>query len=346
MNKVDFIPFLSKAEKSLSRYKGEDDKINYESTKLRLKSLLFGYGGRIGLVKGAVTYSLLVIFGFIYLYPIFYMMATSFKSLNDLIDTTVKWIPKELTFGNYAQAFLTLRVKAVLLKSILLALLPSIGQIISCSLAGYALQRFKFPCKKLVFSILILTFILPQQVLLTSTYRMFLKYKLIGSMNAFIIPAVFGQGFRSAIIILIFYQFFKTIPKVLDEAAQLDGAGHFKIFFKIGIPTAAPAYIVSFLLSVVWYWNETYLTSIYMGNAIASSKTTSTLLLEFKNFAYNFDMRYGQSGTTLMAGNYSALNEGIKAAGVLITIVPILILYFIMQKYFVEGVEKTGITGE
>ncbi|MDF2543942.1 MAG: transporter permease [Herbinix sp.] len=327
------------------RFRNKDGKISQDEIKLRLRSFLFGYGGKMGFVKSALTYGLLCIFGFVYLYPILYMLATSFKSLNDLLDTTVNWIPKEFTVSNYTQAFKSLHVSSVIKDSILLALIPSIGQIITCSLTGYALQRFRFPGKKLVFTILIITFILPTQVLMPSTYQILLQYKLIGSMLAFIIPAFLGQGLKSAILVLIFYQFFKTIPRVLDEAAQLDGAGHFRIFYKIGIRAAAPAYIVAFLLSIVWYWNETYLTSIYMGNAAKSAKSITTLLLELRNFAYNFDQLYGQS-TSMAAGSYSSVNESIKAAAVLITIIPILILYFVMQKYFVEGVEKTGITGE
>lgn len=327
------------------KFRNRDGKISSAEISLRLRSFLFGYGGRMGFVKSALTYGLLCIFGFVYLYPILYMLATSFKSLNDLIDTTVNWIPKEFTVSNYVQAFESLHVLDVLKDSILLALIPSVGQVITCSLTGYALQRFRFPGKKLVFVILIITFILPQQVLMPSMYQILLQYKFIGTMSAFIIPAFLGQGFKSAILVLIFYQFFKTIPKVLDEAAQLDGAGHFRIFYKIGIRAAAPAYIVAFLLSIVWYWNETYLTSIYMGNAVKSSRTITTLLLQLQNFAYNFDQLYGQTNS-MAVGAYSVANEAIKAAAVLITTVPILLLYFIMQKYFVEGVEKTGITGE
>lgn len=327
------------------KFRNRDGKISSAEITLRLRSFLFGYGGRMGFVKSALTYGLLCIFGFVYLYPILYMLATSFKSLNDLIDTTVNWIPKEFTLSNYVQAFESLHVFDVLKDSILLALIPSVGQVITCSLTGYALQRFRFPGKKLVFVILIITFILPQQVLMPSMYQILLQYKFIGTMSAFIIPAFLGQGFKSAILVLIFYQFFKTIPKVLDEAAQLDGAGHFRIFYKIGIRAAAPAYIVAFLLSIVWYWNETYLTSIYMGNAVKSSRTITTLLLQLQNFAYNFDQLYGQTNS-MAVGAYSVANEAIKAAAVLITTVPILLLYFIMQKYFVEGVEKTGITGE
>lgn len=329
----------------LKKFRNKDGKISYDGIRLRIRSFLYGYGGRMGFVKSLLTYGLLCIFSFVYLYPILYMLATSFKSLNDLVDTTVNWIPKEFSLSNYKQAFNSLHVFDVLKDSMLLAIIPSIGQIIACSLTGYALQRFRFPGKKIVFVILIITFILPQQVLMPSTYQLLLKYGYIGSMAAFIVPAFLGQGLKSAILVLIFYQFFKTIPKVLDEAAQLDGAGYFRIFFKIGIRAAAPAYIVAFLLSMVWYWNETYLTSIYMGNATKSAKTITTLLLELRNFAFNFDQLYGKTNS-MVAGSYSVVNEGIKAAAVLITIIPILILYFIMQKYFVQGVEKTGITGE
>jgi len=318
-----------------------------DNARLRIRSFLFGYGPRMGFIKSAIVYSLLIIFGFIFLFPIIYMLTTSFKSLNDIIDASVRWLPREFTFTNYVQAFNSLNISDVILDSFLLALVPSIGQIVSCSLVGYALQRFNFPLKRLVFVILFVTFILPQQVLLPSTFQLLHQFNMIGSMRAFIIPAFLGQGFRSAILVLIFYQFFKTIPRVLDEAAQIDGAGYYRIFWKIGIRAAAPAFIVAFLLSTVWYWNETYLTNIYMGNAAAiAGDSLSTLLLELQNFAFNFSQMYGQGGASLATGVYSTAHEGIRAAAVIIAILPILIIYFIMQRYFVEGVEKTGITGE
>jgi len=318
-----------------------------DNAKLRIRSFLFGYGPRMGFIKTSIVYALLIVFSFIFLFPIIYMLTTSFKSLNDLIDASVRWIPREFTLRNYVQAYQSLNVSDVIVNSFLLALVPSIGQVVACSLVGYALQRFHFPFKRLVFVVLFITFILPQQVLLPSTFQLLSRFNMIGSINAFVVPAFLGQGFRSAILILIFYQFFKTIPRVLDEAAQIDGAGYYRIFLKIGVRAAAPAFIVAFLLSFVWYWNETYLTNIYMGNAAAiAGDSISTLLLELQDFAFNFGQVFGQTGGSLVPGSYGAAHEGIRAAAVIIVIIPALVIYFIMQRYFVEGVEKTGITGE
>ena len=156
--------------------------------------------------------------------------------------------------------------------------------------------------------------------------------------SAFVLPALFGQGIRSAIFIMIFYQFFNMIPKALDEAAEIDGASPFKIFYRIALPLALPAIIVAFLFSFVWYWNETYLTSLYMSSA-------RTLPIQLSRFAASFREMFPESFQP-DAGFVDTLNEAIYMAGTLISILPLLIFYFILQRWFVEGVDRSGITGE
>ena len=142
------------------------------------------------------------------------------------------------------------------------------------------------------------------------------------------------------VYILIFYQFFRQVPKVLIEAAQIDGAGYLKSFLKISLPSAAPALITVSLFSFVWYWNESYLTEMYVHGVMKESGWT-TLVIQLDKFAANYSEYAQTSGS--MATN---LNESISMAGTMLSILPLLLMYFILQRYFVESIDRTGITGE
>lgn len=279
---------------------------------------------------------LLLIIGFAYLYPLAFMISTSFMDVDDLVNPTVQWIPSKLYLDNFKIASKVLDVKNSLLNSIIMAGVPAILQTISSALIGYGFARYEFPLKKLWFALLLFTFLLPVQVTLIPKYIMFSSYGMINTPFPSFLPALFGQGIRSAIFILIFYQFFSSYPKSIDEAAQIDGAGHFTIFMKIAIPMSIPAIVVSLLFSFVWYWNETYLSGLFFGNAI------QTLPMKLQSFVDAYSRMYPVSDASLA----NRLNEGIRMAATLITIIPLLILYALLQKQFVESIDRTGITGE
>jgi len=166
-----------------------------------------------------------------------------------------------------------------------------------------------------------------------------LTYKdlgLLGNIFALILPAMFGQGYRSAIFILIFYQTFQSLPKVLEEAARLDGASDLKIFLQIALPSAVPAFIISIIFSTVWYWNETYITVIFLEGGI------QTLPMQLTKFTQAYENLYPPG----MVNIFDRLNEAVKLAGTFLNVLPLLVMYFIMQRWFVESVERTGVTGE
>ncbi|HOO75365.1 MAG TPA: carbohydrate ABC transporter permease [Tepiditoga sp.] len=283
-----------------------------------------------------MIYFLLIIIGFVFIYPIIYMVSYSFMDSSDLVNPFVKWIPSGFFTDNYKKAVEVLDYFPTLIKSVYVNIIPSFLQAVFCSLTGYGLARFDFKGKKLILGLIIATFVIPAQVTMIPQFLMYKDLNLIGSIYSYIIPAVFSQGLKSSIFILIFFQFFKMLPKSLEEAAKLDGAGFLTIFFKIAVPSAIPAYIVSFIFSFVWYWNETTLSALYFGNKI------KTLTLGLQNFAATYQNIYpvtsGQTGKTI--------NEAINMSGTLLTILPLLVFYFIFQKWFVESVDRTGITGE
>jgi len=278
---------------------------------------------------------LLIVFGFMYIYPLLYMVSYSFMSQQDVIDPLVKYIPTKAVITNYIDALSTLNFWPNLGRSFLVAILPSILQCGASSLIAYALSRFKFKGKNILLAFVLLTFVVPQQVTMIPQVVLLSKLKLIYSIFSYIILALFGQGIRSAIFILLFYSFFNQLPKSIEESAKIDGANAFSIFFLIAVPSALPAYILTFLLSFVWYYNETVLATLYLG----SDMTTLTLQLEVFKSAYEAMVNQtGESG--------KSINEAIYMAGTLLTILPLLLIYFVTQRFFVEGIDQAGITGE
>lgn len=312
----------------------------------KVRKFFMGSKDKEGFLKQFVIYALLICIGFIYIYPLLYMISSSFMSLDDLLDSSIKWIPSALTLDNYLQAGKSMDFWSSLLQSIIVAGVPTICNLVSCSLVGYGLARFEFPGKKIAFALIVFSFILPSQITMISTYRLYTELDILNSLWAFIVPSILGMGINAPIFILIFYQFFRQVPKVLIEAAQIDGAGYLKSFLKISLPSAAPAIITVALFSFVWYWNESYLTQMYVTGAISGANIGSdfnwtTLVVQLDKFASNYNEYATTSGSQA-----TSLNESINMAGTMLSILPLLLMYFVLQRYFVESIDRTGITGE
>ena len=285
------------------------------------------------IISLTVIYIVLAGIGFVYLYPILYMVVNSFFSRADLLDPAVIWIPTELSFENFVAAFKTLDFINSFLNSLLLSTVPALLQTAVTAVVGFGLARFKFPLKKLLFVLIIITFLLPTQIMMVPRYVLFDRFNITETVWAQFLPALFGQGIKSAIFILVFFQYFSTYPKALDEAAELDGAGKVKTFLLVAVPMATGAIVLSLLFSFVWYWNETYQSNLLFGSAI------QTLPLKLHSFTAQYQAIYGESSG-------SAINESISLSGTLLSILPIVILYICLQKQFVESIERSGITGE
>ena len=281
-------------------------------------------------------YFVLIGISLVFLYPILYMLVNSLKSQADLINPTIEWLPSKLYPGNYEKAFLVLDFWNNLGTTLYVVIIPSVLQTICCALAGYAFARHKFPLKNLWLILVLSTFIIPSQVTLIPKYIMFNQYGLIGNPLVVFLPATLGQGIRSAVFILVFMQFFSSYPKSFDEAARLDGAGRIAVFIKIAMPMVVPAVVVSILFSFVWYWNETYEKSLFIGQ---SFRTLPLMLQSFVN-------EYSRYFNTAGKNEINKLNESIRMAATILSIAPPMLLYLGLQKYFIEGIETSGITGE
>jgi len=307
----------------------------YRQFGLKMKRLLIGMKFTDGLLYHILVYALLFALGYIYLYPMLYMVTGSFMTMEDIIDVAVKWIPSTFNIENYRIVIEEINYFDSLLDAIYLAGVPAIAATVSSALIGYGFARFEFPFKRILFVLMIMTFIVPPQITMLPMFRMYSNYDLLGSIRAFLYPAILGQGLNGAIFILIFYQFFRMVPKALIESAELDGATPLQIFRKIILPLAIPSIIIVFLFSFVWYYNETYLSGLYLRGS-----DMLTLPLRVEQYITNFTSIYPEGSRA------RELMQAVKLAGNVLTLLPLLVLYFFTQRYFVESIDKTGITGE
>ena len=319
------------------------NRLSYKGAwKDRLRKFVFGSKEKEGAGKQVVVYILLISIGFVYLYPLLYMISKSFMTVSDLLDSSVQWLPTTAYIDNYKNAARAMNFWKTFRDSVIIAGIPTLINVVVCATVGYGFARYNFPGKNILMGLLIFSFIIPPQITMMPTYVFYTDLGIIDSLKAFIIPSILGQGLKAQIFILIFWQFFRQVPQALIEAAKIDGAGHFKSFARISIPSAAPAILVVFLFSIVWYWNESYLTQLYVVGATGGSESTlSTLVVSLKTFEATYSTAASQSG-----GQMISINENIKMAGTMLSILPLLIMYFILQRQFVESVDRTGITGD
>ena len=313
--------------------------IKSKLTKEKIHRFIFGTKEKQGAGKLVVVYGLLICIGFVYLYPVLYMFSTSFMNRDDLLDTSVKWLPSTFYLQNFIDASKSMDFWVSFGKGVVIAGLPTLCNVLICMVIGYGFARYEFTGKKIMMGILIFSYILPSQVTMIPTYVLYNNMGILGTLWAFVLPAILGNGLNAPIFILIFYQFFKQVPKVLMEAAAIDGAGHFKAFYKIAIPSAIPAIITVVLFSFVWYWNESYLTEMYV-RGLSTKSIWTNLVIQLKNFDTSFETRATVGDTA------TSLNESVRMAATTLSILPLLIMYFILQKQFVESIDRAGITGE
>lgn len=290
------------------------------------------------ILKKVIMYALLISIGFIFLYPFLYMFINSFMSPEDLMDPAVSWVPTKFYFENYVKAFETLDFGRSFWNSLYISLIAAILQTAVAAVTGYGLARFNVRLKGIILVMILATFVLPVETLLIPRYVMFNSYKLLNSPLPLWISAVTGQGLKSSVFILVFQQMFNGYPISLDEAAELDGAGKYKVFYKIALPIAKPAIVLSMLFSFVWYWNETRQSGLYFGEVM------KTLPMKLGSFAASYAELYAAAGAGVDAA--MSINEAVTLAGTMLSCLPVLVMFIILQKQFVESIEKSGITGE
>ena len=283
-----------------------------------------------------ITYFILTGMGFVFLYPLLYMLSVSFMDTEDLVDATVTWIPTHLSVESFVKAAKTLQFWDGLKDSLIMTVIPAALQTFTLALAGYGLALYRVPGKRFWLVLAVFIFLIPTQVTMIPRFLLFNSYHTIGTIWPVYLISLFGQGVKSSVFLLIYYNFFRSYPKSMDEAAKIDGAGAATVFFRIALPMAKPALVLTYLFSFIWIWNDTTQLPQYSTGAV------TTLPMHLQQFVERFNKLYASVGVS----TGGSLNESIRLAGTLLTILPLIVLYFIVQKQFVESIERTGLTGE
>ena len=304
----------------------------------KAKKVLLGSRGEGGLLKKIMVYVLLVGISFIYLYPILRMLALSFMSLEDLNDSQVNWIPTSINWLNYSKAFQALSYMKSFGNSMLLSVVPTICILLSSSLVGYGLAKYRFRGRIFILLMCLVNFVLPTVLTSIPNYVLYNRLGLLDTLWAYILPALLGFGLRESLFILIFFQFFRMIPHELYEAAEMDGCSEIKMFFIIAIPLSLMAFLICFLYSFVWYFNETTLAAMYF------RENYTTLARALMRFDETYRTRFPSGSATGAEAN--TFNQGVLFSGTLLSIIPLIIVYAFTQKWFIEGVDKSGLAGQ
>lgn len=291
----------------------------------------------------------LISVSYIVLYPLFAMIAFSVMSGTDILDSSVTWISKNPSFENYKIAWGALNYPSALLNTVVVGGVSALLEIFSCAIAAYGFARFKFKGRGLLFGLVMLTAIVPVQILVIPLYLNYkyfsfggilkLIYAITGNTEgAFIdlvdtpftfwLPSLFGVGLRSGLFIFIYRQFFMGLPKELEEAAWIDGAGPLKTFFKVVIPSSGVVFLTVSIFAVIWHWNEYYESVIFFTNQFPLSVTLSQITTSLQSL--------GLEGTAAAGG---------VSAACLMFILPMLIMFLFLQKKFIQSIDRVGIVG-
>ena len=296
-------------------------------------------------------YLMLACFSYVLLYPFVYMGVNSFKGPTDWFDPTVIWVPKGISFDNFIVAFKYLDYWRTLGYTVINCIVPALISFFTCALAGYGLARFKFKGRGLLNAIMIICIMIPDPLIMIPSYDNFrhmdilgifgllnrltgvdLRISIINTPFVFIIPALLAVGLKNGLFIYIYSQFFKGLPKELEEAAWIDGAGSVKTFMRIVLPSSGASNITVLVFAIVWYWNDYYLSQIYLSDKFPISVVLS-------NFSNNLTL-LGD-----LRNIYSFTNGTLLLTCCLISILPILIFFLIMQRKFIQSIATCGIVG-
>ncbi len=292
-------------------------------------------------------FRLIVIAGISYviLSPIIGIIANSFFSDADAYNPMVYLLPQSPTLERYKLAILRLDYWKTAGKTLLYSLTLMAVQVVICSMVGYGFARYNFPLKKLLFGCVVVMIVIPTHTIMLPIYVTFAKFDPLGlcslltgsSKNLLSTPVpmyimtALGCGLRSGLYIYIFNQFFRGLPKEIEEAAFVDGASTWYTYFRIMLVNAIPSVITVAIFSMVWQYNDTFYSKLFLidPNIVISKKITS-----LQQTISNLDKVLDPTISQLYA-----------YAGIILVILPILIIYIALQKYFIEGVERSGIVG-
>ncbi len=282
---------------------------------------------------------------YVILSPVIGMLVNSFSSDKDAFNPMVFIFPEYPTLSRYKLAMLRMDYWPTIFRNILYVLSLTLIQVLICSMVGYGFARFNFPFKKLLFGCVVVMIVIPAYTIKLPLYVTFRNFDPLGIMTAIFgapknlmgtpwpmyIMSALGCGVRAGLYIYIFNQFFRGLPKEIEEAAFVDGAGMWYTYFNIMLKNASPAVITVTVFSLVWQFNDSFFSNLFLVSPdIVISKKISTL-------------------ASVIANEDKILNVTLQElylhAGIILVLLPIIIIYLLLQRYFIEGVERSGIVG-
>ncbi len=292
-------------------------------------------------------FQIIIIVGICYviLGPIIGIISSSFFSDADNYNPMVYLIPQEPTLERYKIAMQYLNYWKTMAASLIYSLSLMVIQVIICSMVGYGFARFNFPFKKVLFACVVVMIVVPTNTIMLPLYMTFAKFDVLGIVSAvkgapvnllstpipMYIMTLFGCGLRSGLYIYIFNQFFRGLPKEIEEAAFMDGAGTWYTYFRIMLINALPSVVTVAIFSMVWQYNDTFYAKLFLiSDNIVISKKISTIEASISNVEKILDPN---------------ILELFLDAGIVLIMIPIVIIYVALQKQFIEGVERSGIVG-
>ncbi len=320
---------------------GHLKKRHHRITRARIGAFLWS------IIRGVIVMGIC----FIILKPVFIKVSISVMAEQDLYDSSIRYVAKHFTLDNYKIAFNSMNYISTAVKTVGLAGGVALLQLLACLLTAYGFARFRFPGKKLLFAFVIIMMIVPPQVIMLPLFLNFRFFDVLGLITAFtgkpanlidtfwpfFIQAITCTGFKNGLYIYMLRQFFKGMPKELEEAAFVDGSGKLRTFVQVMLPSAVPMMVTVFLFGFVWQWTDSFYSSLYLNNVKIIPNALTSLL-------YNVAVQYESFG-----GDMNFISPGfssmINNTGVVLTIVPLVALYVACQKSFIEGIERSGIVG-
>lgn len=294
----------------------------------------------VNLIRAAI----LIGVGYVILSPVIGIIVNSISSNKDAYNPMVFVLPQFPTLERYALAIERLNYFPTMFRDLLYTLTLTALQLLVCSMVGYGFARFDFPLKKLLFGCVVVMIVIPAHTIMLPLYMTFKSFDPFGIVSAIkgtpgimgtVVPmyimTLLGCGVRSGLYIYIFNQFFRGLPKEIEEAALVDGCGVWYTYFRIMLINAMPAVITVAVFSIVWQFNDTFYAKLFLiSEDVVISKKISSLQAVIANVDKILD---------------TTIQELYLDAGIVLIILPILIIYLVLQKYFIEGVERSGIVG-
>ena len=287
-------------------------------------------------------YVLLVAVTYVCIFPFIYMIITACKTSADLNDITVNWIPTKIKIENFIMAAKAIGFGDGIKNTVLMTVLSTLGHLISCGMAGYALARYRFRGQKIVFLIVIVSIIVPIQTLIIPSFIMYSKAGMLNSYWPIVLPTFLGMGLKGGLFIFIFRQFFLGLPREIEDAAKIDGCSFLGTYFRVILPMSKSILLVVSVLSVVWHWNANYEADIYISQEkLKPLASRISVILEYvTNPPEDFFEQISSSSSE------QVINVAVLMAGCFLILVPIMIGFAIVQKHFMQGIERSGLGGD